>query len=268
MKTSTNKIISGLLLAVAAFAGCEFNATNSQSDVADTKNDTLTYEYTDYIQFSDHLVKTEETTDTTFFSVSYPVFTDSAVNRFVNSALLGSDTATAEKSATEFISEFDRFIASDPFPRVWVSESNARVSGITPSYLEIAINAYTYTGGAHGNYATVFEHYDLPTQQILALDRIVDTTYQNELTAVAERYFRQQENLSVDQSLEDRYFFDGGQFSLPQNFSLEQDSILFLYNIYEIKPYVNGQTELRVPYSDINRLLSNRAKQIIHELQQ
>lgn len=257
-----------LLLSFAwLLVGCQPNGGADRDNLQATTTDTLTYEYTDYIQYSDRLVKTSETTDTTFFLVSYPVFADSTANLFVREALLGNDTASVEATASQFIADFDRFMDSDPFPRVWVSESHAKVYGITPSYLGIMIDAFSYTGGAHGNYATVFKHYDLTTQQPLTLEDIVDTTYQNELTAVAERYFRQQENLAVDQSLEDSYFFDDGQFSIPHNFALERDSMLFLYNIYEIKPYVNGQTELRVPYTDIDRLLTDRAEQIIHELQ-
>lgn len=246
--------------------GCQPNMdSNQQSDRA-AAADTLTYKYMDYIRYSDNVVKTTETTDTTFFSVSYPVFDDSVVNRFVQTTLLGSDTASVERAAEQFIGDFDRFVKSDPFPRVWTSESHARVYRITPTYLGIVIDASSYTGGAHGNYATVFDHYDLAAHEPITLDDIVATAYQNELTAIAERYFRRQEDLSVDQSLEDRYFFDDGRFSIPANFALERDSMLFLYNIYEIKPYVDGQTELRVPYSDIERLLTDRGKRIINEV--
>src|SRR5690606_16396828 len=110
------------------------------------------------------------------------------------------------------------FHASDPFPRIWTSESHAKVYSITPTYLALAIHASSYTGGAHGNYATIFKHYDLLGDKLLTLDNMVTPSYQNELTAVAERYFRSQENLGIDQSLEDSYFFDQGRFSLPDNF--------------------------------------------------
>jgi len=130
----------------------------------------------------------------------------------------------------------------------------------------LAIDVYTYTGGAHGNYATVFAHYDLTNHASFTLDDVVTKPFQNELTAVAERYFRKQEKLPVDEPLDNRYFFNEGRFHIPENFALEQDSLLFLYNIYEIKPYVDGKTELRVPYSEINRLLTDRAKRFIAEL--
>ncbi|WP_257667849.1 DUF3298 and DUF4163 domain-containing protein [Parapedobacter tibetensis] len=258
----------GLLAIIGAgvLGACQSNSDNNEAESQVQHADTLAYQYENYIKYSDFPIKTSETTDTTYFAMSYPSFQDSAVNRFVMGALLGDDTASVEGVAQTFIDEFDDFRQSDPFPRVWASESHAKVYRITPSYLELVIDASTYTGGAHGNYATVFMHYDIPNRQPLTLDNIVSKPYQNELTAVAERHFRKQENLAVDQSLENGYFFDQGRFSLPDNFGLERDSMLFLYNVYEIKPYVDGQTELRVPYSEVEKLLTDRAKRIIVEL--
>lgn len=249
-----------------ALSACQPNTGDQDTTGTAIETDTLAYVYEDYIKYSKNLIQTSETTDTAFFAASYPVFEDSTANRFVSAALLGNDTSTVEDAARTFIGEFDRFYASDPYPRVWTSESHAKVYSITPNYLGLAIFASSYTGGAHGNYATIFKHYDLQTNEPLRFDDVVTPPFQNELTAVAERYFRDQENLGVDQPLDDAYFFDDGRFSLPDNFALEPDSLLFLYTIYEIKPYVDGETKLRVPYADIERLLTERAKQIIAEL--
>lgn len=266
MKLSKLYILFFICLNSLLIGSCQFNTTDRDTRQQKPVMDTLAYEYKDYIKFSENVMRTTETTDTTFFAVSYPIFQDSAVNRFVQTVLLGSDTTTVEKSAHSFISEFDNFYQSDPFPRVWTSESHASVYAISPSYLALVVKAYSYTGGAHGNYATIFKHYDIPNHESLILDDIVAKPFQNELAAVAERYFRKAEGLKVDQSLEDQYFFDQGRFSIPDNFALERDSMLFLYNIYEIKPYVNGQTELRIPYSEVERLLTDRAKRIVAEL--
>ncbi len=254
------------MVGTVTVSACQWDASQQTANENSPATDTLTYDYQDYIQYSEHLVKTSETTDTTFFAASYPVFEDSIANRLVLSALLENDTASIAETAQAFIDEFDAFHQSDPFPRVWTSDSHVKVHRITPSYLGLAIDVYTYTGGAHGNYATVFRHYDLLKNEPMAFDDFVERAYRNELVAIAERYFRQQENLDVDESLENKYFFDQDRFDLPDNFALEQDSMLFLYNIYEIKPYVDGQTKLRVPYTDIERLLTDRAKRMVSEL--
>ncbi len=265
MKTTITSAILGLL-AAAASSACQYGASDQGVAQESVAPDTLAYTYTDYTLYSKNVIKTGETTDTTFFAASYPEFADSSINSFVRSSLLGNDTATVEGTAKTFIDEFDDFHRSDPFPRIWTSESRAKVYRITPTYLSLAIDVYSFTGGAHGNYATVFAHYDMERGETLILDDIVAPAFRNELTAVAERYFRQQENLGVDQAFGDRYFFDDDRFRITDNFALERDSLLLLYNIYDIKPYVDGQTELRVPLSELDRLLSDRAKRIVAQL--
>ena len=266
MNTTKIEAVGLYLMVLCVFSACQFSQETEKTDTPPQPLDTLTYEYQHYTQYSDHVVKTNETTDTAFYSVSYPTFADTTVNRFVLTTLLGNDTATVKATAQTFVDEYDQFFLSDPFPRIWTSESHTNVYRITPSYLELVTDAYTYTGGAHGNYGTVFSHYDLTNNRPMVLEDVVTKPFQNELTAVAERYFRKQEKLAVDQPLTDRYFFDQGYFHIPDNFALEEDSLLFLYNIYEIKPYVNGQTKLRIPYTEIDRLLTDRAKRFITEL--
>ena len=39
-----------------------------------------------------------------------------------------------------------------------------------------------------------------------------------------------------------------------------------MYNIYEIKPYVSGHTELTIPYADLENMLTTKAKTIIAEI--
>src|SRR5690606_31526416 len=116
MKKNINNTGTWLLLfCLTILSGCQPNSGDGRaSDNKRAATDTLTYQYTDYTRFSDHLVKTSETTDTTFFSVSYPVFADSTVNLFVREALLGSDTASVEKAADQFTSDFDRFMDTGP----------------------------------------------------------------------------------------------------------------------------------------------------------
>jgi len=228
--------------------------------------DTLTYVYEDYTLRSKNIVGSGESADTSYFTASYPVFGDNRVNRFVASVLWGDEATTAEAAARSFIDDFDAFFREDQQPRAWTSELTAKVTELTPSYLGLSIDAYTFSGGAHGYYYTRFAHFDRTENRELTLDDVIPTRFRKEATAVGERYFREQEQLKVDEPLEGNYFFEDGLFHLPDNFALERDSMLFLYNIYEIKPYVYGQTLVRIPYPDIERLLSDRAKRIISEI--
>lgn len=59
----------------------------------------------------------------------------------------------------------------------------------------------------------------------------------------------------MDEYDENGYLFEKGRFVLNDNFTLTQTGIKFLYNVYEIKPYVAGITELEIPYSDLKDIL-------------
>ena len=168
--------------------------------------------------------------------------------------------------ARQFIGEYEAFQDSFTYPRQWNSETNTQVSNMTSIYLSLQTDHYSYTGGAHGMYWTMFTHYWLPENKELHLGDLVDSTQMQDLLTMAEAQFWAQEAQNGEEMSPDFYFFEDEQFYLPDNLNFERDSLLFLYNIYEIKPYVFGTTELRIPYTDIQPFLSEKAKAIIIEL--
>jgi len=109
------------------FSACQLNQKTEETNEQSTLADTLTYDYQHYTLYSEQIVKTNETTDTAFYTVSYPSFNDSTVNHFVLATLLGDDTATVTGTAQTFIGEFDEFFRSESYPRVWTSESHVNV---------------------------------------------------------------------------------------------------------------------------------------------
>src|SRR5690606_187889 len=124
----------------------------------------------------------------------------------------------------------------------------------------------SYTGGAHGVHYIYYNNYSVNQNRELLINDIVADEFQASLTKVGEDIFRKQEGISDNQSLTDDYFFNEGIFSLPHNFILQKDGILFLYNIYEIKPYVSGYTRLLIPYNSIHDLLTTKGKEIVGEI--
>ena len=84
---------------------------------------------------------------------------------------------------------------------------------------------------------------------------MVEETKIIELTAIGESIFRKDENLSSTANLENEYFFENSKFYLPQNFYISDKGLVFLYNPYEIKPYVAGTTELIIPFSSLKNIV-------------
>src|SRR5690606_40164762 len=95
------------------------------------------------------------------------------------------------------------------------------------------------------------------------LDDIFPQENRNAFTQIAKDIFMKQEGIEGMEKPFDNYFFENSEFALNDNFLLKDSSVLFLYNVYEIKPYSDGVTRLEIPYSEIISLMSEEGKDIL-----
>lgn len=205
-----------------------------------------------------------QNSDTTYFYVSYPEFSDAKINEYVQSHLvLDSGKVSVEEMGKEFITAYDQFYDEVEYKRPWYQEKRDSVNIQTVNYIGFSSNFESYTGGAHGLHYILYNNYDVKENKELSISDIIHQSNMEELIKAAEGIFRKQEGISETHSLLEDYFFEDGIFSLPNNFILQHEGILFLYNIYEIKPYVSGYTDLFIPYSTIKDMLTPEAKEII-----
>ena len=65
---------------------------------------------------------------------------------------------------------------------------------------------------------------------------------------------KQAEATSMEALQEKGYLLWSGMYP-SKNFLLKDDGMEFLYNTYEIAPYVVGVTVLKIPYGDLTDLL-------------
>lgn len=225
------------------------------------------YEYKTFKVSSEKMVKHDQGIDTAYFLSTYPEFADQQINQFVQENLvLDSGKTSLEQMGKEFIDAYEKFYEQAEFKRSWFREETDSVVVQTPSYIGFTSFFYEYMGGAHGNYYTRYYNYDTSTNKEILLDEIIDESRLATLTTIAEGIFRKQENLEDTTSLSENYFFKDDKFALPRNFILQKEGLLFIYSIYEIKPYVSGETKLLIPYSAIDTLLTPYGKQLLEEL--
>jgi hypothetical protein len=79
---------------------------------------------------------------------------------------------------------------------------------------------------------------------------------EKKITQIGEEIFRKQQNLGPKENLgEAGYFFKDDKFYLNNNFLVDPEGLTFLYNAYEIAPYVMGPIELKIPHSSIQKLI-------------
>lgn len=123
-------------------------------------------------------------------------------------------------------------------------------------------NQYSYTGGAHGNYYTQYSCYDVKEREILDIKNIFDVV---ELNKLGQEYFLMQRGLQKNIKLEESgYWFENDEFYLPNNFTIENNSFVFVFNPYEIASYAEGMIEIRIPFNRIRNTIKEEYKFIIN----
>lgn len=112
-----------------------------------------------------------------------------------------------------------------------------------------------FEGGAHGISQRLVMNFDIHTGKLLTLNDIFVPGYEARLNEVLLEALENKTGLkSIDDLHKEGYLYSMSIFA-PDNFIIGDESLTFIYNVYEIAPYAKGQTELIIDYSDIKELL-------------
>lgn len=153
------------------------------------------------------------------------------------------------KSYTDLKAQFP----NDPMP-AWEATIEGKVAYQSENLINITINHYTFTGGAHG-YAGVRSILVSPStgKEISKKDFLKD---ENGFRAFAEKKFREKFNIPAKSPInENGLMFENEVFQLPETYIFSEKGLLLYYNTYEIAPYVDGPRELLLPYDAIQSYL-------------
>lgn len=115
-----------------------------------------------------------------------------------------------------------------------------------------------YTGGAHGIYMTSFLNIDLRTLTPIRLSDLFTDGYEAALTDLLWNQLMADNRATTRKELEDLGYGSTGELAPTENFRIGQDGITFLYNVYEIAPYVMGAIEITLPYDIMSHLLDDK----------
>ena len=248
-----------VLFALAALTSCHFETQEKQQP--DITKDTLSYTY-EQIKLRADDCGDKPDSSCTVVNIKYPLFAyRDALNDTVTKKLTGlfgffqTDIGLKEMGE-HFLSTYENFKRRNKRSGVFFTlNSNAQVLRQDSNLTTLETNSYTFQGGAHGGSYTFFINWGTKADKNLALEDILVDGYKTKLTQVADTIFRQQEKLTDTSSLAKDYFFKGDTFKLNRNFLITPIGLRFLYNIYEIKPYAAGRTELLIPYDKIKPLI-------------
>lgn len=117
------------------------------------------------------------------------------------------------------------------------------------------IEMNSYEGGAHGNQVNTYLNFYTETGRLVTLDNLFVPGYESPLNEILlKSLMKQAEATSMEALQEKGYLLWSGMYP-SKNFLLKDDGMEFLYNTYEIAPYVVGVTVLKIPYGDLTDLL-------------
>ena len=184
------------------------------------------------------------------------------IREFIIASLgsIGEGKATAktiDEAASNFVLAYNADkaefpdMAGDYFAEISVNELYN-----TPLHICFEMRQYLYTGGAHGYGTTSFLNIDPQTGNELTHEQLFRN--KKDFVAFAEKKFRQQQNMSQDQSInEPGFWFENDRFYLPSSVGFTQDSVIFVYNQYDIASYAEGPIELKIALNEAAPYLNN-----------
>ena len=161
-----------------------------------------------------------------------------------------------EQDALEFREEWQR-LNSDPNARWtfnYTKEQNFAAIYANRHFVSVKDQAYYFTGGAHGFRVTVYTLIENKTGQPIDKWHALFTDT-NAVLKIAENAFRKVKKIPDGEIMNQNWFWNG-KFYLPDNFAYTEKGILFFYNVYEIAPYEQGETELLLDYESLGKLLN------------
>ena len=138
----------------------------------------------------------------------------------------------------------------------WEDNTEIRLYATTKKTFTLALINYNYSGGAHANTTVVYKNYSIKDAKELEMKDIFVEDYTDKLTLMADRFYREENKLSATASLTKIGWF-GEKFILSDNFAITTDGLEFLYNPYEIKPYIAGITTFLLPYDRIISIMKS-----------
>ena len=136
----------------------------------------------------------------------------------------------------------------------WEAKVKGNIEYQSKQIINIKIDHYTFTGGAHGYQGFRSLLFNPETGKTIFTNQIFKN--EKEFKAFAEKEFRKKYKIPAKSNInETGLMFENDKFQLPQNIFYTKKGLLLYYNSYEAASYSDGPKELLFPYEKINKYL-------------
>lgn len=130
----------------------------------------------------------------------------------------------------------------------------------TPSTMSYLATIDYYEGGAHGINQLITFNFDIATGKLMTLSDIFVPGYESQLNSALMKALKSKTGLNSLNELKDAGYLYSMDMFPSENFILNEETITFVYNPYEIAPYAMGSVELIITYSEVSQILSPEFK--------
>jgi len=156
--------------------------------------------------------------------------------------------ASFEASYQEMLAEFG------PIAEPWEAKVNGAVTFENNNIVTVALENYSYTGGAHGYFYKIFLSFNRKRGLEIEPSELFDD--QDGFQQLAESKFRAVYEVPVDVNINATGFmFNNDTFHLPENLGFTIDGIELHYNQYEAASYADGPLIIKIPHQEANAFL-------------
>ena len=157
--------------------------------------------------------------------------------------------------ASSFIASYEEMHKKFPTETFgWEAKITGNIEYESEQILNIKIDHYTFTGGAHGYQGYRSLLFNPKTGKIIFNDQLFKN--EKEFKAFAEKEFRQKYKIPEKANINATgLMFENDKFNLPQNIFYTEEGLLLYYNAYEAASYADGAKEIVFPYEEVGRYL-------------
>lgn len=136
----------------------------------------------------------------------------------------------------------------------WEGKIVGNVEFQSDQIINIKIDHYTFTGGAHGYQGFRSLLFNSKTGKIIFNDQLFKN--EKEFKAFAEKEFRKKYKIPNNANINATgLMFENDKFQLSQNIFYTSEGLLLYYNSYEAASYADGPKELLFAYDKVNKYL-------------
>lgn len=175
----------------------------------------------------------------------------------------GSAREAADSSMAHFAREYamPSDVPAGGAPRgeiLWEGELSVESeASVVDSLLCYVITRSSYTGGAHGMYATVCHTYSLTDGFELSLADLFEARQLEILNRAIREKIADEHGATSDEELSAMGFFPES-IGLTENFLITPEGITFCYNPYEIGCYALGGVEVAFTWEELSERFAGR----------